>query len=131
MNQSVISFASEAARNAALTAPLEGQLVWLEDSNKYVYYTGSAWTDLLVPASSGNFVINGAMEIWQRGTSFSTYVSGGLFHTADRWATQRDGSGATVTTSQQTFTPGSAPVAGYESQYFIRVAQSVAGTGGT
>jgi hypothetical protein len=131
MNQSVISFATTAARDAALTAPLEGQLVWLEDSNKYVYYSGSAWTDLIVPASAGNAIINGAMEIWQRGTSFSAYSAGGLFYTADRWATQRDGSGATVTTSQQTFTPGAAPVAGYESQFFIRVAQSVAGTGGT
>jgi hypothetical protein len=51
MNQSVISFATTAARDAALPAPLEGQLVWLEDSNKYVYRTPSAWADLL-PATT-------------------------------------------------------------------------------
>jgi hypothetical protein len=45
MNQSVISFATTAARDAALPSPLEGQLVWLEDSNKYVYYSGSAWVE--------------------------------------------------------------------------------------
>jgi hypothetical protein len=99
MNQSVISFASEAARNAALTAPLEGQLVWLEDSNKYVYYSGSAWVDLLVPASSGNAIINGAFDIWQRGTSIAN--TGATAYGADRWAL---GSGAlsNATISRQT-----------------------------
>jgi hypothetical protein len=47
MNQSVMVFASTTARDAALTAPTEGMLVWLEDSNKYVYYTGSTWSDLV------------------------------------------------------------------------------------
>jgi hypothetical protein len=99
MNQSVISFASEAARNAALTAPLEGQLVWLEDSNKYVYYTGSAWVDLIAPAGSGNALINGAFDIWQRGTSIAN--TGATAYGADRWAL---GAGAlsNTTISRQT-----------------------------
>jgi len=123
MNQSVIAFASEAARNAALTAPLEGQLVWLEDSNKYVYYSGSAWVDLLVPASSGNAIINGAMEIWQRGTSFSL-SSGAVVFAADRYTVYADGGSAVF--SRQSFTPGVAPVAGYENAFFMR---EVAGAG--
>lgn len=53
MNQSVMVFASTTARDAALTSPTEGMLVWLEDSNKYVYYTGSAWTDLLSASAGG------------------------------------------------------------------------------
>ena len=71
MNQAVISFATATARDAALTTPVEGQLVWLEDSNKYVYYSGSAWADLLpsstqtVSDKSANYTIvaadNGAM----------------------------------------------------------------------
>jgi hypothetical protein len=44
---------------------------------------------------------------------------------------QHDGSGATRTISQQTFTPGTAPVAGYEGQYFYRYAISAAGTSNT
>jgi hypothetical protein len=123
MNQSVISFASVAARNAAIPAPLEGQLVWLEDSNKYVYYTGSAWTDLIVPASSGNAIINGAFEFWQRGTTTSS--SGYL---ADRWSGFF--SSGTVTNSRQSFTPGNAPVTGYESAFFYRtVVSGQSGTG--
>jgi hypothetical protein len=53
MNQSVMVFASTTARDAALTAPTEGMLVWLEDSNKFVYYTGSAWSDLIAAAVGG------------------------------------------------------------------------------
>jgi hypothetical protein len=115
MNQSVISFASEAARNAALTAPLEGQLVWLEDSNKYVYYSGSAWVDLLVPASSGNAIINGSFEINQR--NFTSTTTNGAYG-FDRF---KGDFSSGVTYSAQSFTPGAAPVAGYEAANFARV----------
>lgn len=119
MNQSVMVFASTTARDAALTAPTEGMVVWLQDSDKYVYYTGSAWADLITPASSGNAIINGAFDIWQRGTSF-TYTT--VFnYTADRWLIICNGTGA-YTASQQTFTPGTAPVAGYEGKNFLRLA---------
>lgn len=53
MNQSVMTFASTADRDSALTAPTEGMLVWLQDANKYVYYSGSAWTDLISIAATG------------------------------------------------------------------------------
>jgi hypothetical protein len=46
MNQSVMVFSNSTARSAALTAPVEGMLTWLEDSNKYQNYNGSAWVDL-------------------------------------------------------------------------------------
>lgn len=134
MNQSVISFASTTARDAAIPSPLEGQMVWLEDVNKYVYYTGSAWADLIPPVTPSfntNAIINGGFDFWQRGTSFTPAASPTVVYTADRFAVQRDGTGATVTVSQQAFTPGTAPVAGYEAQYFLRFAQSVAGTLGT
>jgi hypothetical protein len=75
-----------------------------------------------------NKIINGDFNIWQRGTSFSN-PSGA--YTADRWLPLWDGSGGTRTVTQQAFTPGTAPVSGYEGQYFLRFAQSVAGTGGT
>jgi hypothetical protein len=46
MNQSVMVFSNSTARAAALTAPVEGMLTWLEDANKYQNYNGSAWVDL-------------------------------------------------------------------------------------
>ncbi|CAB5223827.1 Carbohydrate-binding, CenC-like [uncultured Caudovirales phage] len=76
-----------------------------------------------------NKIINGKFDVWQRGTSFTPIAN--QVYSADRWFTNRNGTGATVTVSQQTFTPGTAPVAGYEGQYFFRFAQSVAGTGCT
>jgi hypothetical protein len=79
-------------------------------------------------AAGKNAIINGDFRIWQRGTSFSITSSG--VYTADRWQLTWNGSGATRTISQQTFTPGTAPVAGYEGLYFFRYNQSVAGSGG-
>jgi hypothetical protein len=76
-----------------------------------------------------NKIINGDFGIWQRGTSFSNPANGD--YTTDRFKISYNGTGATRTVSQQTFTPGTAPVAGYEGQFFYRVAQTVAGTGQT
>lgn len=80
-------------------------------------------------AAGKNKIINGDFGIWQRGTSFSNPTSGD--YTCDRWKIAYDGTGATRTISQQTFTAGTAPVAGYEGQYFLRFDVSAAGTGNT
>lgn len=72
-----------------------------------------------------NKVINGDFGIWQRGTSFTNPADGS--YTADRFEIRQDGNGTKII-SQQTFTPGTAPVAGYEGQYFFRWNDSVAGS---
>ena len=74
-------------------------------------------------AAGKNKIINGDFNIWQRGTSF-TPTPGNLDYTADRWIAYSD---ANHTDTQQTFTPGTAPVAGYESNYFMRIAKSAGG----
>jgi len=76
-----------------------------------------------------NKILNSDFGIWQRGTSITAGT--GTVYNADRFYSGRDGSGATVTVSRQQFTPGTAPVAGYESLYFLRFNQSVAGSGGS
>ncbi len=65
-----------------------------------------------------NKIINGDMRFWQRGTSFSL-STGVVTYTADRFVAYVDGT-VTCTASQQSFTAGTAPVSGYESQYFLR-----------
>lgn len=72
-----------------------------------------------------NKIINGDFGVWQRGTSFAAIASGAF--AADRWQMGNNGTGA-ATISQQTFTPGTAPVAGYEGTYFIRQAITSVGT---
>jgi hypothetical protein len=72
-------------------------------------------------AAGKNKIINGDFGIWQRGTSFT--ITSTNAYTADRFQVD-SGFPQTVTVTQQAFTPGAAPVAGYESQYFIRLAYS-------
>ena len=44
MEQAVMVFASSTARDAAITSPSEGMIVYLRDTNQLSVYTGSAWT---------------------------------------------------------------------------------------
>jgi hypothetical protein len=81
-------------------------------------------------AAGKNKIINGDFGVWQRGTT-ATLSGSTATYLADRFYTQTDGTGGTITVTQQTFTPGTAPVSGYEGQYFHRVACTVARTGTT
>ena len=44
--QGVLVFADAAARDAAITAPAEGQFAYLKDTDVTTYYTSSAWANL-------------------------------------------------------------------------------------
>jgi hypothetical protein len=72
-----------------------------------------------------NKIINGDFSVWQRGTS--SFSAPG--YTADRWRYTAGNGGIGI--SQQTFTPGAAPVSGYEGKFFLRSVGSVASTSGT
>jgi hypothetical protein len=78
-------------------------------------------------AAGKNVVINGDFGIWQRGTSFTVAND---TYTADRFLVAANG-GQTMAFTQQTFTPGTAPVAGYEGKFFYRYAVTGAGSGNT
>lgn len=78
-------------------------------------------------AAGKNKIINGAFNVWQRGTSF-TLTTGVASYTADRFMVQCNFSSGSSTATQQTFTPGTAPVAGYEGQYYLRITNSAGGT---
>jgi hypothetical protein len=72
-----------------------------------------------------NKVINGDFGVWQRGTS-STVTGASFGYGTDRWPCYVT-AGSTVVLSQQAFTAGAAPVAGYESNFFLRFNRTVNG----
>ena len=47
MQQTVMVFATAAARTSAIAAPSEGMVTYLSDSNSLWYYSGSAWTEIV------------------------------------------------------------------------------------
>jgi hypothetical protein len=63
-----------------------------------------------------NKIINGDFGIWQRGTSFTSPG-----YSADRWNCN-NGLMTSFSATRQTFTPGTAPVSGYEGTYYIDLA---------
>jgi hypothetical protein len=69
-------------------------------------------------AAGKNKIINGDFEVWQRGSSI-TLANATLALTADRYYIYSDFTGSS-SVSRQTFTPGTAPVSGYEGEYFLR-----------
>jgi hypothetical protein len=66
------------------TSPFDGQVIYMTDVDQTAVWDGTQWT-VLAPISSGrNVVINGAMQVAQRGTSQASITSSNYF-TADRW----------------------------------------------
>ena len=114
--------------NAVIGSSSSTQFTVLSSATGSTTGTGTAvttgtWTRQLpstTQVAGKNGFINGDFGVWQRGTSF-TVGSGASTYTADRWLYQSDSS-LTTTITQQTFTPGTAPVSGYEGTYFIRLA---------
>jgi hypothetical protein len=80
--------------------------------------TGLRWQGNF--AAGKNKLINADFKVWQRGTSF-TLANAIDIYCADRFLFAAYGSGGTASVTRQTFTPGTAPVAGYEGEYFARL----------
>jgi hypothetical protein len=59
MNQSVIVFADAAARTTAIPSPVEGMLTYLEDTNAYESWNGSAFVGLGSPITTEGDLITG------------------------------------------------------------------------
>ena len=67
-----------------------------------------------------NKIINGDFGVWQRGTSINLSDNTNTY-TADRLRVNSQFSAGSSTLTQETFTAGTAPVAGYEGTYFARI----------
>jgi len=95
MDQSIMRFTSTTTRDAAFGGAgeptlAEGMFAYTTDTNTLWLYNGSSWVNLLgsdigeQALSNRNVVINGAMQVAQRGTSV-TGITAGDYYTADRF----------------------------------------------
>jgi len=72
-------------------SPFIGQIIYMTDVNQSAVWNGTSWEGL-DRSRDRNVVINGNMDVWQRGTTFS--ISTGVAqYTADRWQQYFNGSG--------------------------------------
>jgi hypothetical protein len=69
-------------------------------------------------AAGKNAIINGDFGVWQRGAGAFTGLTG--TYSSDRWTFYGQGSGVSHSATRETFTPATAPVAGYEGTFFYR-----------
>jgi len=101
--------------DTAPTNPTLG-MQWFNSTNGKTYlYFSNAWIEVdsngTAAQPSGNFIINGAFDIWQRGTSVTHSASGdiaGVAYTADRFrmSNVRDGvAWRSITVSRSTNVP--------------------------
>jgi hypothetical protein len=83
--------------------------------------TGLRWS---AQPSASNPVVNGAFDVWQRGTSFSVSASSNTY-TADRWQVKTSANQATTVSRQTTSDTTNLPFI----QYAIRVQRNSGQTG--
>jgi hypothetical protein len=57
MQQSVMVFASAAARSTAISSPSEGMVSYLSDSNSLWFYNGAAWEQMIIQADDDQAII--------------------------------------------------------------------------
>lgn len=91
--------------------PRPGWTAWVRDEARQVMFNGAGWVEPQTPGAFRNALLNGALGVWARGTSFS---HGAALYTADRWRASRDGDAAGMTVSR---------VAGQSSAYALRHAR--------
>jgi hypothetical protein len=85
--------------------------------------TGLAWKSYGSQLSSSNPVLNGAFDIWQRGTTITSV--GTFVYSADRWQVVTDGVGTTAQVTRQTTSDSTnLPFI----QYCARIARTTTGT---
>ena len=66
--------------------PFDGQVIYMTDVDQTAVWDGTTWTVLAPIAGGRNLIINGAMQVAQRGTSTASITADG-YNTADRWKT--------------------------------------------
>jgi len=72
MQQATAVFSNAAARTAAITSPVEGQLTYLEDLNRYENYNGTAWVRPIGMTLVGSTTFSGVSGASLSANTFSS-----------------------------------------------------------
>jgi hypothetical protein len=125
-DQVVQVYATEAARGSALgTAVTEGMVSYINSTNQIAVYDGASWGGIS-QAISPNYIINGAFDFWQRGTSFTTFSQ----YTADRWRNVFSVAATTLSLTRQAFTAGELNAVGFgQPEFYLRHTITTLGSG--
>jgi hypothetical protein len=126
-DQVVQTYADAATRTSTLgTAVTEGMMAFTADDDNLAVYANNNW-NTVSQAISPNYIINGAFDIWQRGTSFSVGTTSQ--YTADRF--YYFASGATASVTQQSFTPADLNAVAFgDATNFLRLSVSTGNNNG-
>jgi hypothetical protein len=103
MDQSVMTFADSGARGSAIGTAIaqEGMLTYLEDTDAFEYWDGSAFTAFGGGGGAAtNAIINGAFEINQRGYASAGTLASGAYG-FDRWKANAADTTLTFTSAPQ------------------------------
>jgi hypothetical protein len=84
-------------------SPFDGQVIYMTDADQMAVWDGSSWVGLEAQRDR-NVVINGAMQVAQRGTSVTGNTVGGYL-TADRWQVNTSASFGTWTETVENDAP--------------------------
>jgi hypothetical protein len=104
-SQTVMVFASSAARTSAITSPQEGMISFLKDTDTLQFYTGAAWSNVDTGASP--LTTKGDLYTYSTTNARLGVGTNGQILTADsteatgiKWATPSAASGLTFISSQ-------------------------------
>jgi hypothetical protein len=107
--QGVLVFDDATARDAAITAPVEGQFAYLKDTNVTTYYTGSAWANLDTTGMTNPMTTTADMIYSSSGSTPARLGIGTVGQvlqvnsgaTAPEWATPAAGGGWTLISTSE------------------------------
>jgi hypothetical protein len=64
MDQAVTIWANSSARNSGILAPIEGQISYLQDTNIFQAYSGSAWVDQNSLGGTATYATNAGTAVY-------------------------------------------------------------------
>mgnify|MGYP007100060944 CR=1 FL=1 len=76
MDQAVTIWSNSSARNSGILAPIEGQISYLQDSNIFQAYSGSAWVDQGSLSGTPNFATTAGTATYATNAGTATRLNG-------------------------------------------------------